>query len=196
MGESSIKSASRQIPRAHTIRGGQMATSLAIEERECNFLPSSAYRKAPSDTVHDWLCLTALELLATFGVMWSKRSRHLCRVGFAAWLLLTTLVCLNPDQAGPHLYGAHEGTSHQHSTTIASFDSSTVTASAPDQACDDEVVAIVPAKFCQDIAAPLQVIAPDTTADATHDQSWLIARVVRVSDSLPGDLRRIVPLRI
>jgi hypothetical protein len=152
-------------------------------------------RSSESGTGEGWLCLTRLELLVTFGAMRSMRSRALYRTGFAVWLLLTTLVCLNPDEAGPHLYGAHEGPSDQHPTKAESFDSSRVT-SVPGQACDDEILGTVPPKFFQDTTAPLQVVAPGTTADVAHDGSWLTARIVRVSDSPPGDLSRIVPLRI
>jgi hypothetical protein len=86
--------------------------------------------------------------------------------------------------------------SGQHPTTVASFDSSTVTASAPDQACDDDVFAIVPAKFYQHTATHPQVVASNTIADVGHDRSGLIARIVPVSGSPPGDLPRIVPLRL
>jgi hypothetical protein len=132
----------------------------------------------------------------TFGIMRSMRNGTLLRHGFAAWLLLTTLVCLNPGEAGPHLYGAHEGTSDHNLTRAESFGSSAVITSVLDQACDDEVAAIVPAKVRQDVAAHLPVVAPDTTADAADGESQLIVRIVRVSDSPPGDPSRIVPLRI
>ncbi len=128
--------------------------------------------------------------------MRSIRNGTLLRQGFVAWLLLTTLVCLNPAEAGPHLYGAHEGTSDHNLTRAESFGSSAVITSVLDQACDDEVVAIVPAKVCQDVAAHLRGVAPDTTADAADRESQLIVRIVQVSDSPPGDPTRIVPLRI
>src|SRR5215470_17222325 len=105
--------------------------------------------------------------------MRATRSWDLYRGGFAVWLLLTTFVCLNPHGAGPHLYGAHEDSSDQRPATVAPFGSSSITTSVPDQACDDEVPAVAPAKLFQDPATPPQAVAPDLMADVAHARGRL-----------------------
>ena len=143
-----------------------------------------------------WPCLTAIELLVMFGAMRSMPSWDWGCGGFAVWLLLTTLICLNPDEAGPHLYGAHEETSGRHPTTAGAFDSSVIITTAPGQGCDDEVLAIVPAKSLQDSATPPQAVGPDVMGDVAPAGSRRTARIVRGADSPPGDLGRLIPLRI
>jgi hypothetical protein len=62
---------------------------------------------------------------------------------FTTWLLVTSLLCLDPSEAAPHLYGAHAADAGQAVSASQAPTAPVIEAPTPDSTCEDGLTAML-----------------------------------------------------